>query len=63
MVLSTEVRRGQEIEISLENVSHRPVKVMAEVIWALPTSDGHFCVGARFKRHLADADLLALTRS
>ena len=63
VILSNEVRQGQEIEINLENVAHRPVKVLAEVIWAMPTPDGHFCVGARFQRHLAYADLRALTRS
>jgi hypothetical protein len=63
LVVKTELRPGQGVEVHLEHLTSRAVKVPAEVVWCLPGADGRFVVGARFVRPLAYADLLALARA
>src|SRR5438445_3513930 len=45
LVLKNDLPKGQEIECNLDNVSARPIKVIADVLWSLPMADGNFCVG------------------
>ena len=63
LVVKSELRQGQGVEVHLEHLTSRPVKVTAEVVWCLPGADGRFVVGVRFERPLPYADLLALARA
>jgi hypothetical protein len=63
LVVKTQLRRGQGLEVHLEHLTSRPVKAHAEVVWCLPGAEGRFVVGARFDRPLPYADLLALARA
>src|SRR5262249_43671521 len=62
LLLRAPVKPGQEVEVDLEHIAYRPVKVQAQVIWAIPTADGHYCVGTRFDRPISYADLRSLAR-
>jgi hypothetical protein len=54
---------GQEVEISLVGAARgRIEKSVADVIWCVAAADGTHCVGARFRRRLAYADLQELCR-
>ncbi len=51
----------QEIEINLSGMGHRrPVKILAEVIWCVPTAEGAFLAGLKFQRYLSYRDLQEL---
>src|SRR4051812_12478558 len=52
LVLRSDLPKGQEIEVNLDNVSTKPIKVIADVIWSLPMADGNFCVGVSFQKPL-----------
>jgi hypothetical protein len=44
----------EEVEVTLEALgSHRPVRVMAEVIWCAADPGGGHRIGARFQSHLS----------
>jgi hypothetical protein len=62
LLLRESLSPGQEIEVTLESAASPPVKVLAEVVWAQPGADGHCTVGARFRKQLGHADLMALAR-
>jgi hypothetical protein len=49
MVVRSSLDKGQKIEVDLEGIGYcRPLKLDAEVVWALATADGNGCVGAKF---------------
>ena len=52
----------QEIEVNLSGISNRrPVKVIAEVVWCVPTTEeGTYQAGIRFQRYLSYQDLQEL---
>jgi len=55
---------GQELEINLESINHRrPLKILGNVAWAVPTADGTCCVGVRFQRSLRYAEVTQLVRT
>ncbi len=40
---------GQKIDVDLEGIGYcRPLHLTGEVVWALETADGHWCIGAKF---------------
>jgi hypothetical protein len=49
LLVKTPLEKGQPIEVDLEGIGYcRPIKLAAEVVWALATADGNWCVGAKF---------------
>jgi hypothetical protein len=63
LVLKSEFQAGQAVEVHIEGPSQRrPVKVRAEVIWAVAAADRGWCVGLRFERRLPYADLFPVAR-
>jgi hypothetical protein len=43
------LEEGQRIEVDLEGIGYcRPLQLSAEVVWALETADGNWCIGAKF---------------
>jgi hypothetical protein len=49
LTVRSPLEKGQKIEVYLEGIGYcRPLKLAAEVVWALPTADGNWCVGAKF---------------
>jgi hypothetical protein len=49
MVVRSPLEKGQKIEVDLEGIGYcRPLKLDAEVVWALATADGNWCIGAKF---------------
>lgn len=61
LLLKEELTKGKEFEVVLESVS-KSIKVIAEVMWTVPTADGQFCTGARFGKTLSFADLSHVSR-
>jgi len=60
VTIPLEVR--QEIEVTLQGaVQPSPVKLLANVVWCVPTADNHYCVGARFQKYLNYAEFGRLT--
>jgi hypothetical protein len=52
---------GQQVEISLEGLWQRqPLRLPAEVVWCLATSDGKQCAGIKFHKRLSYADFQSL---
>ena len=62
LVLNTDLPKGQELTVHLDNIAYRPIKLTAEVIWSLPTKDGNFCVGAHFQQAIRYPALISLAR-
>ena len=52
----------RELEVILEDVSGRLVKLPAEVVWSRELPDGTCLVGARFAKSMAYTDLLFFAR-
>ena len=49
LVVRSALQVGQQIEVDLEGIGYcKPLKLAAEVVWSLPTADGHWCIGAKF---------------
>jgi hypothetical protein len=62
LILRQAATVGQEVEVVLEaTTDRRPHKLVAQVIWCVPTADGTYCVGAHFEKPLPYAALQALT--
>ena len=61
-LLVKEAPRNQEFEIELESASHRPVKMVADVVWSFATAEGKYVLGARFQKALSYAALQAFSR-
>lgn len=61
LVVKTPVKLGQEIQVNLESILHRkPIRIIAQVTWVVPTPDGAYSIGARFVRKLPFTDLQML---
>jgi hypothetical protein len=60
LVVKVPLERGQEVEVILEGMARRPVKVVARVVWCVAAADSHYCIGAHFERSLGYPDLHAL---
>mgnify|MGYP001206771596 CR=1 FL=1 len=61
LLVKSRLEVGQAIEVQLQGLGHtRPVKILAEVVWAVAAADGGYCIGARFDRSLGYPDLQAL---
>ena len=53
LILKQEFSIGQELEVSLEGTGNRrPIRRVADVVWSVPTQDGHYCVGVSFRKPL-----------
>jgi hypothetical protein len=40
---------GQKIKLDRGGIGYcRPIELVGEVVWSLPTADGNWCVGAKF---------------
>ena len=49
MIVRSPLEKAQKIEVDLEGIGYcRPLKLDAEVVWALATADGNWCIGAKF---------------
>lgn len=58
LVLKEPLPIGKEFEINMESVGgSRTVKTTAQVIWAVETAEGQFCIGAHFVEPMPYADL------
>jgi hypothetical protein len=62
LLLKADLPKDAEIEVHLDNIVHRPVKALANVVWSVATADGKYCVGARFQKLFPYPDLLSLSR-
>lgn len=63
LLLTENLRAGTEFEVSLESAAHKPVRVLAQIVWSVATAQGLFVVGASFQKALPYATLQALSRS
>ena len=63
LVLSEELTSGSDFQVTLESATSRPAKLIAQVVWSLPTDDGRFLVGVRFHKALSYVELNALSRT
>lgn len=62
LVLTTPLTTGHEVEVSLEAMGDcRPTKISGEVMWCVPMTDGHHCLGIRFNKPLKWTLLSSLT--
>lgn len=49
LMVNAPLAKGQRIEVDLQGIGYsKPIKLNAEVIWALATADGNWCIGAKF---------------
>ncbi len=49
LMVNAPLEKGQRIEVDLQGIGYsKPIKLNAEVIWALATADGNWCIGAKF---------------
>jgi hypothetical protein len=49
LIVRSPLEKGQKIKLDLEGIGYcRPIELVAEVVWSLPTADGNWCVGAKF---------------
>jgi hypothetical protein len=62
LLLKENLPVGHSFEVTLEPVSCKTVKTIAEVVWSIPAADGTFCVGTRFQKNLPYSDLALLAR-
>jgi hypothetical protein len=61
VILKEPVPPRQEVEIALCGIGHRkPVRLLAEVIWCVPTEQGTYLAGFKLQRYLAYQDLQEL---
>jgi hypothetical protein len=61
LVIKSEMKVGQQVQVELESSSRRLVKVQATLIWILPTIDGNFCAGFQFDKTIEWGSILSLT--
>lgn len=52
LLVTIELKVGQEVEVALEGVFSGNAKRIAVVVWVVPAADGTFCVGAQFQKAL-----------
>jgi hypothetical protein len=62
LLLKENLPAGHAFEVTLEPISCKPVKVLAEVVWSIAAADGTFCVGASFQKSISYSDLTLLAR-
>lgn len=62
LILSENLLPGTEFEITLGSVARKPVRLLANVVWSVPTTDAQFAVGAQFAKPLNYATLQDLSR-
>lgn len=49
LMVNAPLEAGQRIEVDLEGIGYcHTLKLSAQVIWALETVDGNWCIGAKF---------------
>jgi hypothetical protein len=61
VTLKEPVAPGQEVEITLCGIGHRkPVRMLADVIWCVPTEQGTYLAGFKLQRYLTYQDLQEL---
>jgi hypothetical protein len=49
LIVKSQLEKGQKIEVDLEGIGYcRPLRLAAEVVWALQAADGNWCIGAKF---------------
>jgi hypothetical protein len=61
LVLKAELKVGKQVLLELEGVSRRTVKVLAQLVWILPTSEKTFCAGFKFEKSIDWGALLMLS--
>jgi hypothetical protein len=60
-LLAAALDSGQKVEVGLTGLWQRQtLKLAAEVVWCLATTDGRWCVGVKFDQRLALPDLETL---
>ena len=63
LVLKKSVQPGEEIEVDMESILHRrPFRVLARILWTVPTPDGSYCVGAKFLKKIPYDELQKLAQ-
>ncbi len=61
VTLKAPVAPRQEVEISLCGIGHtKPIRVLADVIWCVPTEQGTYLAGFKLQRYLSYQDLQEL---
>ncbi len=62
LMVRTALATGDDVEFELVTCGQpRPIKLVARIAWAVPASDGNYCIGARFEKELKYRDLLQMT--
>jgi hypothetical protein len=61
LLVTQELTAGREVEVGLLGAgqTRRTIRA-AHVVWCVATAEGGFCVGLRFQKPLAEADLQLL---
>jgi hypothetical protein len=63
LMVKSALDKGNETEVSIAGYGQsRPVKLPADVVWAVQAADGTYCIGARFQKRLTYAELGHLTK-
>ena len=63
LIVKSALNRLDEVEVVLRNfVQSKTVKHIAQVIWCLPLQDGRFCVGLKFEKWAAYADVQMIAK-
>jgi hypothetical protein len=64
LVLKADVLKGHEMEVVMQGGSLlRPLKRLAQVVWAVPLQDGTCCVGLLFQKSLLYREVQTLGRN
>jgi hypothetical protein len=58
--LKSGLKKGQEVQMTLETTGKRLTKIQAHCMWILPAGDGTFFAGFRFEKSIDWASFLAL---
>jgi hypothetical protein len=61
-VVLCELAVASEVEINIDSPGCEKLKLLAKIVWSVPTADGHFVIGAEFGKAIRHADLHRLTR-
>ena len=63
LIVAHALKAGSEISVSLQGQANtRPIVQIGKVAWALPTTDGAFCIGVGFHRRLTHREYLDFAR-
>ena len=62
LLIKSSLEPHQEVELELYSSGYpKHIRVPGSVVWSVAAQEGAYCIGVRFDRYLAYADLQRLT--